>query len=344
MRWGISLLLSIVVIVLVIPMFTVQNFFLFESKGKNSSFKNTNPLDVKVDVIRQNEKSMGEPEIAVYDHITKNVIRMPLEEYIVGVVAAEMPASFELEALKAQAVAARTFAIKKMRAFGGNGCSNHPQADVCSLYSHCQAWISDEQQKKNWGSDYAINHEKVVKAVEETRGYIMTYDGVPIEVFFHSTSNGKTEDAGEVFSHSLPYYTVVDSPGDENSPKYKQTFAFSNDQFVKIFKSRYPRSNLNTKNLASQIRIKSYTKSGRVAELVVGNVTIKGTDFRYLYGLNSTDFKFKFEDDRVVIETTGYGHGVGMSQVGANYMAQLGYTYVEILKHYYKGVRIEKYR
>lgn len=344
MRWWINLLLSIVIIVVVIPALTVQDFSLFGFKDKRSSSEMNGQPNDEIDITSKSKKGVDEPEIAMYDHATKSIIRMPLEEYIIGVVAAEMPASFELEALKAQAVAARTFAVRKMRAFGGNGCSSHPQADVCSLYSHCQAWISDEQQKKNWGSDYAANHEKIVRAVEETRGYIMTYDGAPIEVFFHSTSNGKTEDAGEVFSHSLPYYTVVDSPGEESSPKYKQTFTFSNDQFVKIFKSRYPSSNLSAKNLSSQIRVKSYTKSGRVGELIVGGIAVKGTDFRYLYGLNSTDFKFKFEEDRVVIETTGYGHGVGMSQVGANYMAQQGHTYVEILKHYYKGVEIEKYR
>jgi len=344
MKWWINLLLSIVIIVVVIPALTVQDFSLSGVEDKISpSETNGQPKD-KIDIIDKSERESGRLEVVMYDHTSKKTVKMLLEEYIVGVVAAEMPASFELEALKAQAVAARTFAIRKMRTFGGSGCSNHPQADVCSLYSHCQAWISDEQQRKNWGSSYAANHEKIVRAVEETKGYIMTYDGAPIEVFFHSTSNGKTEDAGEVFSHSLPYYTVVDSPGEESSPKYKQTFTFSNDQFVKIFKSRYPRSNLSAKNLSSQIRIKSYTKSGRVGELVVGGITVKGTDFRYLYGLNSTDFRFKFEKYRVVIETRGYGHGVGMSQVGANYMAQQGHTYKEILKHYYRGVEIEKYR
>lgn len=344
MRWWINLLLSIVIIVVVIPALTVQDFSLFGFDDRMPpSETDWQPRD-EIDIKTKSPKSVENLEVTVYDHATKSIIKMPLEEYIVGVVAAEMPASFELEALKAQAVAARTFAIRKMRALGGSGCSSHPQADVCSLYSHCQAWISDEQQKKNWGSDYIANHEKIVRAVEETRGYIMTYKGTPIEVFFHSTSNGKTEDAGEVFSHSLPYYTVVESPGEENSPKYKQTFTFSNDQFVKIFKSRYPDSNLSAKNLSSQIKIKSYTKSGRVGELIVGGITVKGTDFRYLYGLNSTDFKFKFEGDKVIIETTGYGHGVGMSQVGANYMAQQGHTYTDILRHYYKGVDIEKYR
>ncbi len=339
MRWWISLILSIILIVLIIPALIIKGFSPVDTVNNSPASRGDQQGD-NINITRQ----ASEPDVAMYDHIAKKVVMLALEDYVVGAVAAEMPASFELEALKAQAVAARTLAIKKMRAFGGRGCENHPQADVCSMFSHCQAWISDQQMKKNWKENYQANYEKIKKAVEETRGYIITYRNDPIEVFYHSTSNGRTADAGEVFPTSLPYYGVVNSPGEEDSPRYRQTFTFSNQEFVRIFKKRYPKSNLNASNLASQIRIKSYTESGRVKEVIVGGVTVKGTDFRFLYGLNSTDFKFRFEKDSVKIDTTGYGHGVGMSQVGANHMAKQGHTYVDILKHYYKGIEVEKHR
>lgn len=169
----------------------------------------------------------------------------------------------------------------------------------------------------------------------------MTYEGQPIEVFFYSTSNGKTEDVAEVFSASLPYYKVVESPGEEDAPRYKETFSFTYDEFIKIFNSKYPNSGLSASNLDKQIKILSWTDSGRVRDLMVGNTKIKATEFRTLYKLNSTDFSFRFEQGKVYIDTTGYGHGVGMSQIGANAMAKEGKDYREILKHYYRGVEIE---
>jgi stage II sporulation protein D len=266
---------------------------------------------------------------------------MPLEEYVVGVVAAEMPSSFEMEALKAQAVAARTLAAKKMRSKGGRGCTKYKGADVCSQFNHCQAWIPESQQRKNWGDKFEENINRIRQAVQETRGYIMTYEGQPIEVFFYSTSNGKTEDVAEVFSASLPYYKVVESPGEEGAPRYKETFSFTYDEFIKIFHSKYTNSGLSASKLDKQIKILSWTDSGRVRELMVGNTKIKATEFRTLYNLNSTDFSFRFEQGKVYIDTIGYGHGVGMSQIGANAMAKEGKDYREILKHYYRGVEIE---
>jgi len=339
MRWWVNFILSIVLIVLIIPTLIIKGFSSDKAESESAAFGDDERGD-DISITRQ----VRVPDVAMYDHTTKKLVRLALEDYVVGAVAAEMPASFELEALKAQAVAARTLAMKKMRAFGGRGCDKHPQADVCSMFNHCQAWISEQQMKNNWKDRYQANYEKIKKAVEETQGYIITYRDEPIEVFYHSTSNGKTADVSEVFSVSLPYYAVVNSPGEEDSPRYRQTFTFSNDEFVRIFKKSYPSSNLSVSNLTSQIKIKSYTESGRVREVVVGGITVKGTEFRLLYGLNSTDFKFRFEKNKVKIDTVGFGHGVGMSQVGANHMAKQGYTYVDILKHYYKGIEVKKYR
>ncbi|WP_129721591.1 stage II sporulation protein D [Xylanivirga thermophila] len=338
MRTWVNVILFIIVIALIIPTLIVKGCSV---KSIHLQGPDNHDGTEEQDEIKLKWKS-NEPKIALYDHQKKEVVDMALEEYIAGVVAAEMPVSFEMEALKAQAVAARTFAVKKMHVFGGSGCQNHSEADVCSFYGHCQAWIGEDDQKRNWGNDYEKNRSRIVQAVEETRGDIITYAGEPIEVFFYSTSNGKTEDVSEVFSTALPYYKVVDSPGEEDAPKYKEIFSFSNKQFVDIFKKQYPKSNLRPNNLERQIKILSHTDGDRVKEVQVGNIKIKGKDFRNVYGINSSDFTFEFLKDSVKIHTRGYGHGVGMSQVGADRMAKGGSSYIDIIKHYYVGVDIQK--
>ena len=283
-------------------------------------------------------------QLFMYDHNSNNLIEIDIEDYVIGVVAAEMPASFHIEALKAQAVAARTFAVYNMRSLAGDGCENYPEADVCSLFAHCQAWIDTARMKEKWGNDFEMYFEKVSDAVESTRGQIMVYRDQPIEVLFHSTSNGFTEDAGEVFLRSLPYYQVVESRGEENSSRFRDTVVVGFEEFIEIFNRSYPRSGLTAKNIASSLRILSRTGGGRVDRLRVARIELDGTDFRRLFGLDSADFNFRFEDGNVLINTVGFGHGVGMSQVGANYMALNGYDHIEILKHYYVGVEIEKNR
>ncbi len=279
-------------------------------------------------------------EITMYNHRTGKLEKLPLEEYVLGVVAGEMPVSYGIEALKAQAVAARTLAISRLKRFGGKGCSNNPGADVCSSYAHCQEWIPLESMQKNWGSSFDKHYNKLKQAVYGTAGLIMKYEGKPIEVFYHSTSNGKTEDAGEVFSRSLPYYKVVSSP--EGADLTRTGVTFSNKEFVDIF-SRYYKNSLDPNNLASQVKINGYTNSGRVKSITIGRITLRATDFRMMYGLNSTDFTLQFGKGSVTIYTKGFGHGVGMSQVGADRMAEAGSTFEDILLHYYQGVTIEHY-
>lgn len=339
MRWWINGMLLIVFIVLVIPSIIVKGCSgdQYETIIIDTE-KDEDPELLSIDI----ESIKNEPSILLYDHIDKRCVDIPLEQYIVGVVAAEMPASFDIEALKAQAVAARTLAVRKMRAYGGRGCSKYDNnADICTFYGHCQAWISDEEQKKNWGAEYTTNRKKIVQAVEDTRGLILTYQGNPIEVFFYSTSNGKTEDVSEVFSVELPYYKVVDSGGEEDAPKFKEVFTFTRGEFIDIFKRHYPKAKLTKKSLESQVKILNHTESGRVGEILVGGTKLKGKDFRSIYGINSTDFRLEFLADKVLIHTTGYGHGVGMSQVGADRMAKDGGTYRDILNHYYIGVDID---
>ena len=288
------------------------------------------------------ENNNDETKISMYNHRIKELVVMPLEEYLVGVVAGEMPASYNEEALKAQAVAARTLTIQKMPAYGGRGCNQKTGADVCSSFAHCQEWISETQMHKNWGEKYEDYVGKIRKAIKETSGQIMTYNGNAIEVFYHSTSNGMTEEVSEVFSNSLPYYTSVESIGEENAPKFEGSVTISNQQFAEKFESKFG-VKLDANNLSSQIKINGYTDSGRIQDITVGGKKLRATEFRLLYGLNSTDISFVFGKESITMNTKGYGHGVGMSQVGADRMADRGQNYIEILLHYYKGVEISKY-
>lgn len=281
-------------------------------------------------------------DISMYNHRTGELEVMLLEDYIVGVIAGEMPASYDLEALKAQAVAARTRTISQIQAFGGKGCNQCQGADVCSSYAHCQEWISESTMRNNWADDFDKNLSRIKQAVNSTRGEIIKYQGEPIEVFYYSTSNGKTEEAGEVFSNSLPYYQVVDSIGEENAPRFHGSITYTNKEFVDIFLSHYS-TELTAANLSDQVKINSHTDSGRVKSITVGGVTMRSTEFRMMYGLNSTDFTLSFDKASVTINTRGFGHGVGMSQVGADKMAKKGSTYDEIIKHYYRGVSIDHY-
>lgn len=290
----------------------------------------------------EEEERKGDTILSLYDHRAKKLVRLPLEEYLVGVVAGEMSASFEEEALKAQAVAARTFAVWHMRSLGGRGCSQHKGADVCSSFAHCQEWLSKDRMRRNWGKNFELYHEKIRQAVQGTKGKTMLYDGKPIEVLYYSTSNGKTEEASEVFSRSLPYYRTVDSTGEEDAPHFKDSVACSNQKFAEIFQSKYG-VRLDPDHLDKEIKINGYTESGRIRDLTIGGKTLRATEFRLLYQLNSTDITFVFGKDHITMKTKGFGHGVGMSQVGADRMARQGKDYQDILHHYYQGVEIHNY-
>lgn len=280
---------------------------------------------------------LGVP-ILVYDKAQDKVITMDLEMYTFRAVSAEMPAGYDLEALKAQAVASRTLAVYKME--------GHPSEDngaaVCTDPAHCQAYADETQQRAKWGADYDANCAKLWQAVNATRGEIAAYGGSPIEVFFHSTSGGITEDAENVFSHGEPYLVSVSSTGEESAPRYRSTVRFTREQFAGAINSLYPGAKLSAASLEKSFCVKARYASGRVQTVASGGVTLTGQQVRSLFSLNSTNFTVSFTEKEVVVETLGYGHGVGMSQVGANAMAQSGSDYKAILTHYYQGVQIQK--
>ncbi len=276
--------------------------------------------------------------IDVFDRSSGKKLHMELEDYIGHVVAAEMPASFKDEALKAQAVAARTFAVRRMKLFGGTGCSNG--CDVCTDSTCCQAFLSSDSMRSRWGGDYDEYRSKVMSAAENTSGIIAVYDGKPIEALYHSTSGGYTEDSQNVFSQAQPYLKSVCSPGEEDSSKFSSVTEISRSRFAKAINASCKKAGLSASKLEKQVSIVSRFDSGRVKSVKVGGAVMSGREFRTALGLNSANFTLEFAEKKVRIKTIGYGHGVGMSQQGANAMARDGATFDEILTHYYTGIEL----
>ena len=253
------------------------------------------------------------------------VTNIDLEEYVIGVVAAEMPASFHEEALKAQAVAARTYAYYKIK-------HTKKDYDVLNDISD-QGYISKEEMKQKWLEDYELYYNKIKNAVNKTKNEVITYDNEVILAYYFAMSNGYTEDASFVFSDA-PYLESVTSKWDnETLNNFKVDQIVAKDNFCREL-------NISCNNLV--INDVTKTKSNRVHEIVINNQTFKGTDIRKKLNLRSTDFEISFTKNEVIITTNGYGHGVGMSQYGANGMAKEGKEYKEILNYYYKNTEISK--
>ncbi len=245
-----------------------------------------------------------------------------LEEYIIGVVAIEIPASFHIEALKAQSIAARTYALKAIQ-------DNKVLTDDVKT----QSYRDKNQLKVMWGASFDTYYNKVKKAVEATKGLVITYNNQYIDALYHSTSNGYTESSYEVFGYSHPYLVSVNSSWDINASSFLRQVSFSFDNLEKILGIDFNKETL--------VEIIARTSSGRVSRLRIDDNYYSGIEFRNLLGLRSTDFDINVDSDKVIVTTRGYGHGVGMSQYGANGMANNGKTYAEILKHYYQGTTIK---
>lgn len=270
--------------------------------------------------------------------IGTEVVTMDLESYLTGVVAAEMPASFECEALKAQAVAARTYTLYKIR----YGCANHPDADACDDINCCKAYSSQEELKSVWGDNYEQYRARIQQAVNETDGVVVTYNKEPILAAFHSSSGGRTADSGEVWGKSLPYLVSVESPEDEDAvPNYIVEKRISLKEFKAIVLERYPAAEFSN-DASTWVSIDAISPSGRVEDATVGGVAVKGYNVRNLFELRSTMFTVTTDGEGIIFTTAGYGHGVGLSQYGANVMAKNGSNYGEILAAYYTGTGLTR--
>ena len=282
------------------------------------------------------------PRIRVFLAEENKIVTMPLEDYLVGVVAAEMPAGFHSEALKAQAIAARTYALKRINHFGKGVNDSHTKAHICTSPKHCQGWLDDGEMKKKWGRwGYWKYQGKILSAVQDTSGQVITYQRELIDPVYHSTCGGKTENAEDIWTYPLPYLKSVSCKWDRESTKYQAKTLISFQELRDKLGADlevYPVSGLS----GQQLQVSEKTAGGRIKSLKVGGTVLSGTEFRRRLSLNSTNFTWAFRDEGVEFSTTGYGHGVGLCQYGANGMAKEGKPAQEIIKYYYQGVRIEK--
>ena len=270
------------------------------------------------------------------------VVHVYMEDYMLGVLPYEMDNSFPLEALKAQAVAARTFTLRRLPACGGTPCGRCG-ADVCTDSACCQSYRSAEQLASKWGADAAYYSARVEEAVYSTAGEVATYEGALIEALYHSTAGGMTESSENVFASAQPYLVSVESPGEEGSAHYRDSITFPRKSFITKLNAAFPRAELSAKKLEVQVEITARFASGRVKTVRLGKVEVTGRQFRKALDLPSANFTIEFVGEDVRVSTKGYGHGVGMSQYGANAMAKEGSDYRAILQHYYTGISIENW-
>ena len=267
---------------------------------------------------------------------TGEVENLAMDEYLYGVVSAEMPASFEVEALKAQAVVARTYTVYKMYKD-----SKHENADICDQADCCQAWISKQDRLDKWNeNERESNWTKITDAVDSTVGKIVTYNAEPINAFFHSNSGGSTEIVSNVWGGTdYPYLQSVQTSGEEGYTQYASTVTLSKEEVLQKIQESHPEAQIDF-NIENAIQIIEYTESGRVKTIQFGNIQISGIEARTMFGLKSAKFSIEITDN-VTFNVTGYGHGVGLSQTGADAMAKTGANYEQIINHYYTDIKIE---
>ncbi len=278
----------------------------------------------------RNSEDFSTDEISVL--INGKIEKYDIEEYLFGVVAAEMPAAFHEEALKAQAVAARTYIINKSL----KPDNDHPNADVCTDSTHCKAYISNDEivkkHGKNWMGEYS---GKIKNCINKTAGEIAVYSDEPIEAVFHSTGSGVTENAKDVWGSDVPYLVSVESPGDMLSPVFENDITVSFSEFKDKI---YEKSGIEISPYIGEIL---RNESGSVKNINLGGVSLEGVEVRSIFSLPSTNFTVTAADNSFIFHCKGKGHGVGMSQYGAEYFAKQGMNYKEILKKYYSGIEIK---
>ena len=268
---------------------------------------------------------------------TGEVQNLDLDDYLLGVVSSEMPANFEIEALKAQAVVARTYTIYQIK----NG-SKHENADMCDNSLCCQAWISKEDRFARWEEENREEYwNKIYQAVKGTKGKIILYEGEPINALFHSNSGGKTELSINVWGGNYPYFQSVETSGEEAYTSFNSETRISKDTLIQKMLEKYTNFSIDFSK-EDAIKVLEYTDSGRVKIIQIGNTKISGVDARKIFSLKSAKFDVQIKNDEIVFNVQGYGHGVGFSQCGSDAMAKSGKKYDEIIKYYYKNVEISE--
>ncbi len=312
-----------------------------DAKFVETSSKSNNEIIENTDSTQENIKSTYNYKnygtIKLLHKKTGEVEQVNIDNYLCNVVSAEMPADYEIEAIKAQAVVARTYTIYKIKN------KKHENADICDDSTCCQAWVDKETRFSRWEeSKRESNWEKIQKCVQETQGQIITYQNQPINAFFHANSGGKTELPVNVWGGTgLPYLQVVETAGEEGYKQYESEVELTQDELIEKLKTKYSDISIDFSN-QENLKILEYTDSGRVKTVKFGNHEISGVETRTLLGLKSTNFEISKENDKIKFTVKGYGHGVGMSQTGADAMAKQGKNYKEIINHFYSGVEIKE--
>lgn len=331
-------LLSFIIIIFIIPALLTKRTSTTSSKEEKSN---------QFQTINQEEKQTIETEtsskynynkygtITLLHKKTGEIEQVNLDDYLCNVVSAEMPATFEQEALKAQAIVARTYTIYKILN------KKHDNADICDDSTCCQAWISKEDRLERWEESQRENNwEKISKAVKDTSGKIVTYENKPIDAFFHSNSGGITEIPVNVWGGTgYPYLQSVETSGEDAYTQYSSEVILSQEELLNKLQVKYADISIDFTN-PDDVKILEYTESTRVKTVKFGNHEISGVEARSLFGLKSTNFEITRENDKIKFSVKGYGHGVGMSQTGADSMAKQGSSAEDIIKHFYTGVEI----
>ncbi|MCM1329703.1 MAG: stage II sporulation protein D [Ruminococcus sp.] len=328
-----------------LSLFVPQRTFAEDSPAPETAVTETETAAETSAVTEVPQKSETDGDVLkVLDYTSGQVTELTMREYVIGAVLAEMPATYCEEALKAQAVAARTYALRQREK---QRLAPDPLllgADISNDSRKFQAYFSPEQAKEFYGNAYDAYCEKVATAVEDTDRLALFYDGEPIVAAFHSTSGGKTESAEVVWGSPAPYLVPVESPEDKESPTYLEEEIFTEKDFRERLEKEYPNADF-TAPAGEWIEIRETSSSGTVTEMLVCGETLSGTDFRNIFSLRSANFTavYNADEENFYITTKGYGHGVGMSQYGANAMGENGSGYEEILLRYYTGAEIKKY-
>jgi len=316
-----SYIIFIIIVAILIPILIVKGF-----GGFNKDFP----------------EGLKNKRIKVYFHLSKKVEQVDFEEYVKGVVAAEMPASYHIEALKAQAVAARTYAYNKIVS-GGRNIPEHNGADICTDSAHCEAWISKNEALAKWPDSKANSYwDRISWAIKSTDGEMVYYENEIANPVFHANSGGKTEDSEDAWNGvAVPYLRAVQSPGEESSSSYSSHVEILVSDFIQKLKKFNADFNVDSKKVYQSIKIIDYTGGSRVKNISIGNKTFKGTDIRNIFNLKSTNFTVEKKEEKIIFKVKGFGHGVGLSQCGADVLAKKGYSYKDILAYYYKGIKVK---
>lgn len=326
-------LLSFILICFVIPA------ILTKRTVNTISHENTNIENQQSQQDKENEQNYQYSKygtITLLHKKTGNTEQVNIDDYLCNVVSAEMPADFEIEALKAQAIVARTYTIYKILN------KKHENADICDDSTCCQAWISKEDRLARWEESKRENNwQKINDCINSTKGKIITYNNQPINAFFHSNSGGVTEIPVNVWGGTgYPYLQSVETSGEDAYNQYASEVVFTQEELINKLKQKYSDISIDFSN-ENEIKILEYTESTRVKTVKFGNHEISGVEARTLLGLKSTNFEITKDGDNIKFSVKGYGHGVGMSQTGADSMAKQGSTAEDIIKHFYAGVEIK---